>query len=105
MATTNGGERVELKCRYCSNPEGHNEGCPEPVWQAKTFDPAFKEKYMAEWQRGWARGFSDENPIPYYLLGSYPSAFRYGYCAGKAEINQSVDDAAQANYSYERPLD
>ncbi|MFH1142233.1 MAG: hypothetical protein V1695_00810 [Candidatus Uhrbacteria bacterium] len=77
------------KCESCWNPHAgqHNRGCPEMIGTAKA---------KAEWEKGRAFGFADNN-IPYWRWNFYSPTFILGYRVGKAEIDRMVDDAAQGN--------
>ena len=80
MATT--------RCQFCWHPgaDGHNEGCP-------TNDP----KLLADWEKGRDYGFGDSTIKPYEYQ-HYPKPYILGYRAGKAEIDDLVDEAAQSRY-------
>jgi|GEM_PF-6573892 len=88
------------RCKYCWRPHSHkrrpgeafhNEGCPEGATVGET------EK--KEWERGWSYGFAD-NSIPWWHYRRYSLSFLLGHRVGKAEINQLVEEAVEANNNY-----
>lgn len=74
-------------CQYCWRPTsigGHNDGCP-----------VISPELMAQWKEGFDYGWED-NIIQQYNARYYPPTFYLGYRAGKAKIDELVDNAAQS---------
>ena len=65
----------------------HNRGCP-----------ALNPADQAEWNRGHADGFNEEEFLGSSQLRHHKLAYQLGWRVGRAEIDGLIDDAAQARY-------
>ena len=97
------------RCKYCwHKPQGwgdkfHNEGCPDVLHlnrgNSVEEEAKLTLKAKAQWETGYAYGF-DDNVIEHWRYPNYSHAFILGYRVGKAEIDQLVEEAWQANQRY-----
>lgn len=72
----------KMACNMCWHPDAgkHNDGCPQLNGD------------LEEFKKGQAEGFNGE-VLLWHELRNYSLSFRYGYRAGRNEIEGLIEDA------------
>ncbi len=77
----------ELRCRHCWRLEGdsgHKPWCPLNLFPDNP-------RKVAEWERGYNRGFSGDERLGWNRLRNYSDPFIAGYRTGNAEMEGLID--------------